>query len=80
MGAKLTSAPDTCPFQSPLQEEKCVRASQILENERRRERERREKKLDDQRVLKECKRALEEEKQCQVLRLSTNYVGKTCQL
>eukprot|EP00903_Cladosiphon_okamuranus_P010163 g9623.t1 len=49
-----------------LLEEKCVRASQILDNERRRARERQEQKLDDARLLAECKQKLAEEKEAQL--------------
>lgn len=51
----------------PLKEEKCVRAAQILENERGREKERTEKKNDEDRALEECKLKLSEEKEAQVL-------------
>lgn len=43
-----------------------MRATQILGNERRRERERQERKVDEARILEECKRKLEEEKERQV--------------
>lgn len=49
-----------------------MRASQILENERRRERERHEQKIDDARLLAECKHKLAEEKERQVY--ITTYV------
>ncbi|CAN0217934.1 unnamed protein product [Pylaiella littoralis] len=49
-----------------LLEQKCARASQILENERRRERERQEKKLDEARLLAKCKHKLAEEKERQL--------------
>lgn len=56
-----------CVFPSfSVQEEKCVRASQILENERRRENERREKMIDEQRTLAECTLKLNEERKAQV--------------
>lgn len=51
----------------PLKEEKCVRAAQILENERRRDKERMEKKTDEDRTLEECKLKISEEKEAQVL-------------
>ncbi|CAN0058936.1 unnamed protein product [Ectocarpus fasciculatus] len=47
-------------------EEKCVRATQILGNERRRERERQNRKVDEARILEECKRKLAEEKERQL--------------
>lgn len=43
-----------------------MRASQILDNERRRERERQEQKIDEARLLAECKQKLAEEKEAQV--------------
>ena len=50
----------------PEQEEKCVRASQILDNETKRSRERREKEIDDKRTLAECKLKLRLEQEAQV--------------
>jgi len=44
-----------------------VRASQIFDNERRREKERLQQELDDARLLAECKQKLAEEKERQVL-------------
>ena len=53
-----------------------MRASQILDNERRRERERQEQKLDEARLLAECKQKLAEEKEAQVCRNSFFLVNK----
>ncbi|CAM9688214.1 unnamed protein product, partial [Ectocarpus sp. 8 AP-2014] len=47
-------------------EEKCVRATQILGNERRRERERQNRKVEEARILEDCKRKLAEEKERQL--------------
>ncbi|CAM9211048.1 unnamed protein product, partial [Scytosiphon promiscuus] len=47
-------------------EEKCVRASQILDNTRRRENDARQKDIDDARLLADCKQKLAEEKQAQL--------------
>ncbi|CAN0570398.1 unnamed protein product, partial [Ectocarpus sp. 12 AP-2014] len=47
-------------------EEKCVRATQILGNERRREWERQNRKVEEARILEDCKRKLTEEKERQL--------------
>lgn len=43
-----------------------MRAAQILENQRRREKERAENKVDEDSILAECKLKLREEKEIQV--------------
>lgn len=48
-----------------------MRASQILDNERRREEECQEQELYDARLLAECKQKLAEEKEAQVCRDSS---------
>lgn len=53
-----------------------MRASQILDNERRREKERQEQKLDEARLLAECKQKLAEEKEAQVCRNSSFVLNK----
>ncbi|CAM9707243.1 unnamed protein product [Ectocarpus sp. 13 AM-2016] len=47
-------------------EEKCVRATQILGNERRREWERQNRTVEEARILEDCKRKLAEEKERQL--------------
>lgn len=54
------------PSFCPGQKEKRDRAYQIMENERRRDKERLEKQADDDRVIAECKQKLREEQEAQV--------------
>ncbi|CAM9096578.1 unnamed protein product [Hapterophycus canaliculatus] len=49
-----------------LLEEKCVRASQILENKRRREKDVQQREIDEARLLADCKQKLAEEKEAQL--------------
>ena len=68
---RLAPCPPSAPSLAPTalfrrKEEKCVRASQIYDNERRREKQRQELQLDEARLLAECKQKLAEEKERQV--------------